>query len=100
MYQIRIQETAKGFSPNDFWTKLSVPEHHSFSDLKEVKEYLKKKYGKCKRVPMYYDDKDGKPIKCGYIYGFRNADLSHYPVVKWLQQDWVSINEIKPVNLN
>jgi hypothetical protein len=48
---------------------------------------------------MYIDGKDGKPQKIGYVIGFRNADLSHYPVNKWIQRDWIEFNEIKRIIL-
>ena len=63
--------------------------------MKEAKDWLKDNYGKAKRVPMYVDTKDGKTKKVGYVIGFRNADYSHSPVYKWIQQDWVSFNEVK-----
>lgn len=71
----------------------------NFENIKEAKEYLKETYGKCKRVPMYCDTKDGKIIKTGYIYCFRNSDISHTPVEKWTQQDWVSFQEITIKNI-
>lgn len=44
-------------------------------------------------------DAEGKSKHIGYVIGFRNADLSRYPVEKWLQQDWVEFREVKSINL-
>ena len=66
-----------------------------FSTIKEVKEWLKEEYGKCKKIKTYTDDKKNQSHHTGYIYSFKNSDCSHSPVESWYQQDWVSIKEIK-----
>jgi hypothetical protein len=71
----------------------------NFNNMDEVNAWLKDHYGTNKRAKMYRDDKDGNTIHIGYIYGFHNDDVSHYPINKWIQQDWVSFYEIKPLNL-
>ena len=74
-------------------------ETKTFSDLNETKKWIKEQYGKSKRVPMYIDTKEGESKKVGYIFGFRNSDCSHYPVEKWIQQDWVHFREVKDLYL-
>jgi hypothetical protein len=69
----------------------------NFKDKAEAHNYLKNRYGKSKRSLMYVDHKEG-PKHIGYTYGFRNEDRSHYPVQKWLQQDWVEFREVTTVS--
>ena len=98
MYQLQIDKTGKGYGKND---KFSRFDHETirFSDINQVKEYIKETYGKSKRQPMYKDGKDGKAVKCGIIIGFHNSDYSHSPVNKWIQQDWITLEKIEQVNL-
>ena len=44
---------------------------------------------------MYCDMKDGSVKRTGWVVGMRMAEGRE----KWLQQDWVSIVEIKEVEL-
>lgn len=98
MIQLNITMTGKGYAKGSRWQQM----HHErldFSDMAEARKYLRDRYGKCKRVPMYADKKSGETIKIGYVYGFRNSDVSHYPVDKWIQQDWVEFLEVKSIQL-
>ena len=99
MIQLLIVMTGKGYSKKEKFSCFKK-ETKSFSDMKEAKKYLKEHYGKCKRVPMFIDGKDNVPKKIGYVFGFHNADFSHYPVHKWIQQDWIEFQEIKTMELN
>ena len=99
MIKLNITMTGKSYDPKDTW-RIFADETHTFEDVRTAREFLRDRYGKSKRQPMYQDTKDGKTHKVGYIYGFRNADHSHYPVERWLQQDWVNFSEEKPVYLN
>ncbi len=65
-----------------------------FKTLELLKDWLKEQYGKCKRVKMYVDEENNKTSCTGYIFCFRNGDISHIPVQKWYQQDWVEISHI------
>jgi hypothetical protein len=87
--------TAKGIGniPDNDWQTFDH-DSHSFATREEVNQFLADEYGKCKRSKMYRDGKDGKPIQVGYIYHFKNNDISHLPVEKWYQQDWVEITEV------
>ena len=63
-----------------------------FDSADEAKAWLQEQYGNCdkvRRMQMYVGD--GKP--CGYIFEYENADWSHYPVEKWVQQDWISLEK-------
>lgn len=99
MLQLAISATSKSYSPSSEWQHLSNrPEIHNFNNMAEVYEYLNENYGKSKRAPMYCDH-DGKPIKVGWVIGFRSGDWSHSPVAKWIQQDWIELREVKSVEL-
>lgn len=97
--ELIITPTYKGYSRNAQWMRDCEEHQGPFADLKEAEKYLRTRYGTCKREKMYRDVEGRTPIHCGYIFGFRNSDLSHYPVAHWLQQDWVSFREVKPVDL-
>lgn len=70
-----------------------------FDDLETAKKYLGECYGKCKRRKLYTEDAEGKCAHNGFIFGFWNADLPYYPADFWLQRDWVSIDEIHPLDV-
>ena len=99
MIELHITYTGKSYSPKDSWRILNVDREVAFNNIDEVKNFLRNRYGKCKRVPMYRDGNDGKAIQTGWIFGYRNADWSHYPVQKWLSQDWCEVRESKPLNV-
>ena len=88
MVELHITQTAKGYAPKEKWYAMTT-EHFSFRTVEEAKAWLRGRYGASKRVPMYQEGSEGESKQVGYVYGFRNSDVSHVPVVKWLQQDWV-----------
>lgn len=94
MIQLKITMTGKNKS-RDEYSMIDV-ERENFSDLPAAKKYLKDRYGKCIRKPIYRDTIKGA-AKCGYVFCFRNADLSHSPVERWLQQDWVEFLQVTPL---
>lgn len=65
-----------------------------FETLEQVKTFLANEYPKCKKEKMYIDDKQGNSHHIGWIYSFKNRDISHNSET-WLQQDWVNVNEIE-----
>jgi len=95
---IDITETMKSYDPKDKYKVISRYDE-KFTSLHQALKWLKDKYENCSRSKMYYDQNEHYSYHTGYIYGYRNADYSHSPIVKWLQQDWVSIYELKPINL-
>jgi hypothetical protein len=99
MIQLCITMTGKSFSPKDKFSRFGE-ETKNFSTIKEAKGWLKEQYGNSKRVPMYVDLKTGGTKRTGYVIGFRNADYSHSPVQKWIQQDWVEFREVTTINPN
>lgn len=98
MIELHITETGKSYYPRDNYKTFSV-HRRVFDCLTLAKDWLKVQYGNCKKSKMYRDRSDGTVEHIGYIFGFRNADYSHYPVDKWLQQDWVEFRESQPLNL-
>lgn len=102
MIEVRITPTAKGYSPRDSWHHLTTRDDvYHFDSKLEALAFIRERYGKAKRAPMYQDRADGTPAKIGWVIGYRNSDYSHYPVEHWLQQDWVSVLEVTraPVRL-
>jgi hypothetical protein len=97
MFQLSIQATAKGYAAKDHWRHIADTEYVCFSTFEEVKQYLRTRYAKSKRVPMYVDQKDGQTQQVGWVFGFRAVDFSHAPIERWIQQDWVHVYEIKDV---
>lgn len=97
MIELHITATMKSYSPRAQWQRYES-ETHRFAGMKAARDYLRTRYGKAKRTPMYRDMTTGTK-QTGYVIGFRAADWSHYPVVKWLQQDWIEFRESTPVEV-
>lgn len=94
MIQVIITITRKSYNPKDEYRTFDK-ETLTFADKDEANKALAERYGKSwkRRNKMYVDDKDGKALHCGYIVGFKADDISHTPVQKWLQQDWIEFRE-------
>ena len=99
MIELNITKASKKIASKEDYTHFDQLKKR-FDNLKEAKKWLKETYGKCKKEKMYVDLKSGRSRHIGYIYSFRNADMSHYPVSKWLQQDWVDFLEVKYNRIN
>ena len=92
-YEIITNETSKTpFSKENYTCFNSFSE--SYKTLEDCKQVLKEKYGKCKKQKMFRDRKDGESYQSGWIYSFKNSDISH-DSKEWLQQDWVEIREVE-----
>jgi len=94
-FEVHITMTSKSIGSKGQY-QVSGQEKKHFRTMDEVNKFLKDRYGKSKRSPMYIDKKAGGSEKVGYVYRFIDADYSHAPVEKWYQQDWVSITELTP----
>ena len=99
MIQLVIVQTGKGYAPKEE-RRIFDKSIKSFPDMEAAKAYLSETYPKCKRQKMFADGKDGKARHIGYIYSFHNSDISHVPVEKWIQQDWVEFREVKSITLS
>lgn len=96
MIQLLITKQGKSYSPRSNWATFDN-EMKNFVTMQEAMTWLKEEYGKCKRVRMYVDDKNGKARHIGYIYSFHNSDISHSPIEKWIEQDWIEFRSTKTV---
>ena len=99
-FKVLITETGKSFGKNQEGYRVFNKTTETFSTLSEAKKWLSDKYGNVKRVKMFVDGKNGSPEHCGWIYCFKNADISHPwnedgSKNQWLQQDWIQITEVK-----
>ena len=92
-FEVIINETGKSFSKNDTYKSFNE-EKETFKTLKELKNFLTEKYAGHKKVKMYCDDEEGNSKHIGWIYCFKNKDISHNSDW-WLQQDWVSVYEVE-----
>ena len=101
-YKLNIVRTSKvmGNKKENYYTQFDS-ENLDFKTLEDVKSELEERYGNCKRIYSYIDDKEGNAKKSGYIYCFKNKDWSHNSEW-WYQQDWVniSINTSEDILLN
>jgi hypothetical protein len=91
MVELRITRTSKSFNPRDRYTEFDS-EVKTFTDLAEAKAWLKSEYGDHKRDKIYQDGRN-PAMHVGYIYGFKNRDISHNSAA-WLQQDWITFYEV------
>jgi hypothetical protein len=98
MIQLSITRTGKSYNPRDSY-RVFDHELKTFPDMSTARTFLLEEYQKARKMPMYQDDQDGKSVQIGYVFGFRADDISHIPVEKWLQQDWVEFREVKTLNI-
>jgi len=98
-YVINIDETAKPVGNSQEGFSIFNQYQESFKTLQEAKDYLKEKYQGHKKQKMFCDDKEGNAKQIGWIYSFKNSDISH-DSKPWYQQDWVSITERQDININ
>lgn len=97
MIELHITETGKGYHPSSEWTMIN--EYHKAFPSKEIAEaWIDETYGRSKRTKMFRDTPEGT-TQVGYVIGFRNADYSHAPVDKWLQQDWIEFRVSEPLSI-
>lgn len=84
--RLEITRTAKGYRPTARWHRYDF-ESRNFDTFAEAQTFLKERYGKAKRSPIYVDTKDGGAKQVGYVYGFRDSDGAGY---KYIAQDWIA----------
>ena len=97
MFEAYANPTVKGYHPSDSWSRYPDVKIATGETLPELKKKLASHYGKRwnNKRPMYCDTKDGSVKRTGWVVGMRMVEGRE----KWLQQDWVSIVEIKEVEL-
>ena len=98
MYQAIATPTVRGYHPSSKWTRYQDAQIAQADTLPNLKKKLADHYGRNwkRKQPMYRDQPDGKPIRVGWVVGMRMVDGRD----KWLQQDWVSIVEVKEAKLD
>lgn len=90
-FEVEITETGKTpFSSEEYNT--FNRETKVFDTLEQAREFINERYKGHKKVKMYQDTKNGKSCHSGWIYCFKNKDISHNSR-EWLQQDWVQIRK-------
>ena len=94
-YEILITSTGKpiGNTKENYTAFNNIRE--LFKTIEEVENFLKENYQGHKKEKMYIYKKDGQSLHIGYIYSFKNGDVSHYPMEQWYQKDWVEIRKIQ-----
>lgn len=97
MIQLTITATSKGYHPSSQWSIFDT-QRKGFPSIEAARDWLRYTYGNCRRYKMF-QDVGGEMVHVGYIYGYRNSDISHLPVEKWLQQDWIEFQRVETVNL-
>jgi len=95
-YKVVINQTARGVDETDDDFERMAVIDKDFSTLPQALDFIKKQGYSSKDVektPMYIDTKayGSKPKQIGWIFTYENADYSHSPVEKWVQQDWVEV---------
>jgi len=95
-YKVSVVCTGRSYRKDD---EYSIFDHFSktFETLIEVKKYLVKRYGQCKKQKMYRDNPNGEAYHAGWLYCFNSSDISHVPVNKWRQQDWVEVTRVNEI---
>ena len=96
-YEVIVTCTGKGYKSNQEPYQRFDHFTETFANKEEVTNWLKDRYGNCKRIKMYQDGEDGYSHHVGYIYCFNSADWSHTPVEKWRQRDWVEVRFVTAV---
>ena len=104
-YTVHVTQTGKALgskAPAGEGYSIFNEEEKRFFSLDACKSFLREAYGKNKRVKMYRDMPDGSAKHTGYIYSFRNEDLSHARSddnKPWYQQDWVEVREVEATTI-
>jgi len=94
LIQLVITKTGKSFNPAADWYRLDQ-EKKAFESREEAEQYLKGAYGRCTKTGIYIDTNEGKSVKVGYLFGYRNTDWAQTPRENWIQRDWVEFQEVK-----
>lgn len=94
IYEIQIACTGKSYSSTDEY-RIFDNMTERFDTLDAAKQFIADRYGKCKRIKMYRDNSYGESYQSGWVYCFNADDISHLPIQKWRQQDWVQIVELQ-----
>ena len=92
--KVSIIETGKPKGSKESYQNWGV-QRFTFKSAIEAVDFISDRYGKCKKVPMFVDDKQGKAIKIGKIYCY-SIKLEGKVFVA---QDWVEIKKVSEMAL-
>lgn len=98
MFKAIASITTKGYHPSSQWARYNDVTIATANTRKELIGKLKSFYASAwsHKKPMYCDKQDGSTVRAGWVVGFR---VDNGPSEKYLQQDWVSIVEVKIVEV-
>ena len=99
-YKITIDETGRTTlkdKPQRFNT-----EEIQVATLEEVKAALVDRYGKLPKRATRNTIFVGDGVPVGFLHSYWNADMSHSPVDRWYQTDWVTVTAVneEPILVN
>ncbi|KKN00789.1 hypothetical protein LCGC14_1134140 [marine sediment metagenome] len=97
-YTIEITSTGRSLGCSSEKYQIFDRQTNHFTTLEAVKLHLENKYGNYERQKIFRDTSKGAE-HIGWVYCFNNDDISHTPVDKWHQRDYVEVwkNEATPV---
>jgi len=91
--EVHVTKTCKRWgSPEGYWFP-SKPTILQFSDMKEVRAWLKETYGTSRRQGMFCDTKKGTVVRTGWVVSYSEYSDDR-PPVRLACQDWVKVTEI------
>lgn len=88
-YRVTVTMTAKPIGKASGAYTVFDHATYCYQTIEQAQKHLAQHYGTCKRVKMYVGE--GKHV--GYIYCFKNSDVSHNST-PWFQQDWVEVAKV------
>lgn len=92
-YSVRITETGADLFSSVY--RFIDERSFNFDNLQATIDFIAQRYENRKRQKMYVDGENGEALHVGWVYKYRNADVSHSPVEQWNQCDWVQIVEVR-----
>ena len=89
-YEVRIEKTSRSFMGVSYgWYDTTT---ETFGTLEEVRAFIDKMYGKCKKIKMYKDDKQGNAQHIGYIRSYVETDYSTQK--KYIEEHWITVKKV------
>ena len=100
-YEVLVTMTGKTIgdkSPKGEGYAIFHQETKRFITIRQAREWIQAEYNNKKKEKMYVDGKNEQVQQIGWIYCFKNSDMSHNSK-PWYQQDWIEIKEIKATTI-
>ena len=89
MIELRITHTFKPAGRNQIRQRCPS-KTYSFPRLIEAKAFLKERYGRCKRTPMYLDTPDNT-FQVGWVYHYKQTESYHGSPRTSYIEEWVTV---------